>query len=1022
MTRRPASSMSEARAAPAVFTIPAGIPFVDALAARLMDEAGADPLALARMTVLLPTRRGCRALHDAFLRRAEGRPVLLPRLKPLGDLDADELGGAGEDAAEGADAAALPPAMPGLRRQLRLAREIIERGAGPAGSAEDGAPPTAEQAARLAAELARLLDQVQTERLSLDRLDRLVPEDYARHWQRTLDFLGLLRERWPAWLEAEGCLDPAERRNRLLGAQAESWRRDPPKDPVIVAGSTGSIPATADLIEVVAWLPTGRVVLPGLDRGADEDQWQAIIDDAAHPQHGLALLLQRLGLDRAAVADWIDPHGIDPVGEAYGLRPAPPSRARIVAEALRPAATTESWREIRPTIDGERWRLALRGVARIDCPGPQEEAGVIALLLRQTLETPERCAALVTPDRDLARRVAGELRRWDIEIDDSAGRPLADTAPGSYLRLLADMVAERAAPVPLLAALKHPLAAAGRAPGAFRAVVRRLEAALLRGPRPAPGLDGLGRAAAHLVADDAGALRAALAGLEALVAPFARLMEASEVDVAALIEAHVALAEALAATADEPGAARLWAGEAGEAAAGFIAELRQASVAFAPLPGWQYPALIGSLMASLVVRPRHGGHPRLAIWGPLEARLQHADLLILGGLNEGSWPPDPAVDPWLSRPMRRDFGLPPPERRIGLAAHDFAQAMGAAEVVLTRALRVEGTPTVPSRWLQRLDGLLESVGLPDALERPGLPLGWQATLDQPAAVRPVAPPAPRPPVKARPRRLSVTQVETWMRDPYAIYARHVLRLRPLDPIDADPGAAERGSIIHDALHRFVAAHPGALPGDAYERLLDCGREAFSAVLDRPSVWAFWWPRFERIARWFVDVEAARRGATAASFTERSGALDLPGPEGIFRLTATADRIDRLAAGGLEIIDYKTGQVPRAEHVQLGFSPQLPLEAAIAAAGGFAGVPASPITALAYWRMSGGDPAGQLCEIKADAAALAEAAREGVERLIAAFDDPATPYAARPRPDYGPRFSDYDHLARLLEWSAGGDEP
>jgi ATP-dependent helicase/nuclease subunit B len=1009
MTARPARQ----RDRPAVYTIPPGIPFVDALAARLMAEAGDDPLSLARQTVLLPTRRGCRALHEAFLRRGPGRPLLLPRLRPLGDLDPDELMAGGEDVAEGAAAAELPPAMPSLRRQLRLAHEIMATGTSP-----DGSAPTAEQAARLAAELARLLDQVQTERLSLDGLDALVPEDYARHWQRTLDFLALLRERWPALLAAEDCLDPAERRNRLLAAQAEAWRRDPPRDPVIVAGSTGSIPATADLIEVVAWLPTGRVVLPGLDREADEEQWRAILDDAAHPQHGLALLLTRLDLDRAAVADWLE--------AAHGLTATPPSRARLVAEALRPAVTTESWREIRRSIEPERWRLALRGVQRIDCPGPQEEAGLIALMLRQALEAPEKRAALVTPDRDLARRVAGELRRWSIDIDDSAGRPLADTAPGSYLRLIADLAAERAAPVPFLAALKHPLAAAGKEPGAFRALVRKLEIALLRGPRPAPGLDGLRRAAEHLRdADERRSLTALLARLDELAAPFTRLIEAPRAEIAALVDAHVALAEALSATADQAGAARLWAGDAGEAAAAFVAELRQAARAFAPLPGRQYPALIGSLMAGLVVRPRHGGHPRLAIWGPLEARLQHADLLILGGLNEGTWPPEPPVDPWLSRPMRRAFGLPPPERRIGLAAHDFAQAMGAAEVVLTRSLRVEGTPTVPSRWLQRLDGLLESVGLAagdqGALDRPTLPLGWQAMLDHPASVRPVGPPAPRPPVSARPRRLSVTQVETWMRDPYAIYARHILKLKALDPIDADPGAAERGSFIHDALHRFVRDHPGALPVDAYDKLLDCGREAFRKVLDRPAVWAFWWPRFERIAGWFVGVEAARRGEIAASFTERRGTLDLAGPRGAFQLTAKADRIDRIKDGGLVLIDYKTGQVPTDKHVALGFSPQLPLEAAIAAAGGFAEVPAAPAAALAYWRLSGGDPAGEIREIKADAATLATDARAGLERLIAAFDDPATPYAARPRPEYGPRFSDYDHLARLLEWSAGGED-
>lgn len=992
---------------PAVFTIPPGAPFVDALAAGLMAEAGGDPLALARMTVLLPTRRGCRALHEAFLRRAEGRPLLLPRMRPLGDLDPDDLMGGGEEVADGGFAAELPPAMPPLRRQLRLAREILDAAVGP-----DGTPPTAEQAARLAAELARLLDQVQTEQLSLDGLERLVPEDYAAHWQRTIDFLALLRERWPALLQEEGCLDPAERRNRLLAAQAEAWRRNPPKDPVIVAGSTGSIPATAELMAVVAWLPTGWVVLPGLDRDAEEAEWRAIRDDPVHPQHGMAVLLERLGLDRAAVADW----------PLHGVTQTPPTRARIVAEAMRPAPTTESWREIRGRIDPERWRLALRGVRRIDCPGPQEEAGVIALLLRHALEQPERRAALVTPDRELARRVAAELRRWNVDIDDSAGRPLGDTPPGAYLRLVAELVAEAAAPVPLLAALKHPLAACGHEPGVFRALVRRLERAVLRGPRPAAGLAGLLRATAHAEDEHRDELVALVETLNDILAPFDALAHRQRADVAELLEAHVTAAERLARTPDLPGAARLWAGDAGEAAAGFVAELGQAAAAFAPIPGRQYPALFARLMSGIVVRPRYGGHPRLAIWGPLEARLQHADLLILGGLNEGIWPPEPAVDPWLSRPMRRDFGLPPPERRIGLAAHDFAQALGAPEVVLTRSLRVEGTPMVPSRWLQRLDGLLDSVGLADALERPTLPLAWQGMLDRPAAVRPAAPPAPRPPVHARPRRLSATQVETWMRDPYATYARHVLRLKKLDPLDADPGAADRGTFIHQALERFVTAHPGPLPADALDRLLACGREAFGPALDRPAVWAFWWPRFERIARWFIEQERKRRGELAASFTECRGEMELSGPAGPFLLTATADRIDVLRDGRLVILDYKTGQPPKPNDVALGFSPQLPLEAAIAASGGFPGVPTGAIAELAYWRLSGGDPAGEISAMRADAAALAAEAKAGLERLIAAFDDPATPYESRPRADSAPRFSDYEHLARVREWSAIGDAP
>src|SRR5215510_5234113 len=469
LTGFPALSDRAAR----LFTIPPGVSFVDALAAGLLAETSGDPLTLARYTILLPTRRARRGLDDAFLRQADGRPLLLPRTLPLGDIDPDDvaLGGDETAAMETASTIAdMPPAIPALRRQLLLAQAVQTAGRA------SGSPMTIDQATRLAAELARLLDQVQTEQLTFERLRSLVPEDYAAHWQLTLRFLSVLTEQWPRILAAEGCIDPAERRNRTLAAQADAWRQQPPSDPVIAAGSTGSIPATAALIGVIADLPTGRVVLPGLDRELDDETRAAVLEDPAHPQHGLCLLLRRLAVAPTDVRLW-------PIA---GLPSTSSDRAVFVNEALRPAATTERWRALPPTVAS-----ALDGVTRIDCAGPQEEAGVIALVLRSVAEKPGKRAALVTPDRGLARRVAAELKRWDIEVDDSAGQPLDQTPSGTFLRLTAEMPAEELAPIPLLAALKHPLAAGGLEVAAFRAWIRRFEMAALRGPRPAPGIAGL---------------------------------------------------------------------------------------------------------------------------------------------------------------------------------------------------------------------------------------------------------------------------------------------------------------------------------------------------------------------------------------------------------------------------------------------------------------------------------------------------------------------------------------------------
>ena len=995
---------------PGLFTIPAGVPFVDALAAGILLETADDPLALADYVILLPTRRACRAMRDGFLRVTQGKPLLLPRMRPIGDVEADDLM-AGEDT--GLESLDLPPAISDQRRMLLLARLILQWDTALTDVARTAMTP--DHAVRLARELARLIDQVQTERLSFDALDALVPAEHALHWEDTLEFLRLVTTHWPAILESEGCLDPADRRNRLIETLVRRWSAAPPAGPVIAAGTTGSVPATADLLAVIAELPRGRVVLPGLDTAAEDELWEAVAADPTHPQYGMARLLDRLSVGRDAVREW--PAIPAPNGAA--------DRAAVVAEALRPAETTGAWRAL-PRLRAQAL-VALPGdgaktsaLRRIVTPGDKEEADVIALLLRHNLETPGRTAALVTPDRRLARRVAASLRRWGIDIDDSAGRPLGESPPGVFFRAVAEAACESLSPVAFLAACKHPLAAAGLAPVAFRRCIRHLETALLRGPKPAPGIDGLRLTLQESRQESDAELTDLIDTLAGCFGPLIDAVSQREIGFADLLRAHVVAAEALARSDSENGAARLWDGEAGEALAAFVNDLHHAANALPAVSPFAYPDMLEALMAGQVVRPRFGRHARLHIWGPLEARLQHADLIVLGGLNEGVWPADPAPDPWMSRPMRERFGLPLPERRIGLAAHDFAQLVCAPEVVLTRAEKSDGTPTVPSRWLLRLETVLQGCGLAEEFASDTAWLGLQRGLAAVDAHRPMAAPAPTPPVDARPRRLSVTRVETWIRDPYGIYARHVLGLRPLDPLEADPGAADRGTIIHQALDDFQRAHPDALPEDALARLLALGRAAFGATLARPAVRAFWWPRFERIAVWFVKQEAARRAAVAATATEVTGRIDVAGPAGPFTLTATADRIDRFANGGLALVDYKTGAAPSDKQVWAGYAPQLPLEAVIAGQGGFEGVAPGPVEELAHWRLTGGSTPAEVRRIDGDLDELAAKAQAILLGLVRAFDDPEMPYHVVPYPDPArrPRFNDYEHLERMREWAAG----
>ncbi len=993
------------RSSSALYTIPAGVPFADALAQGLLSRSDGDPAALAAMRIMLPTRRACRTMREAFLRLSHGKPLLLPRLQPLGDIDEDELTLALDDEALSGALLTLPPAMPPLRRQILLARAIAALPAYTRGPAQDFA---------LAGALGRFMDQIYTEGLDLKALPALVQDEtLAAHWQVTVEFLTILSARWPEILAENGAIDAADRRGRLLALLADHWQAAPPQTPVIAAGSTGSIPATGRLLKVIAGLPQGMVILPGLDTVMDEESWQAL--DDTHPQATLGHLLEaHLGVTRTDIRDWPhEPPATIQADEPPALQARTQAARRTLAtEMMRPAATTAQWRRLSPDeTDADALKGTLGRLARFEADTPQQEALMIALLMRQTLETPDRTAALVTPDRALARRVVTTCRRWGLTVDDSAGTALTETAPGSYLRLCAAVLSGGFQAGALAALLKHELCRFGYSRTEKAARIAVLETVALRGPPPR----------------DFAALRTRLPGnetvqdfaaaLEQHFAPLANLMQDGAAPFAALLDAHITLAETLAA--GPAGDHNLWQGDDGEAAALFLADLRAQAALMPALDDASYLSLLEQLMRTITVRPSYGTHPRLLILGQLEARLMQADLVILGGLNEGTWPPDPASEPWLSRPMRARFGLPAPERQIGLAAHDFIQGFCAPHVVLTRARRAGNAPSVPARWWQRLDTVLQALTIDPAGLSPGLPRSWLTALDQPSGPpQPAARPAPRPPVSARPDALYVTAIERWMRDPYSLYARYILGLRKLPDLEEQTDAALRGTLMHEALDAFVRAHPDTLPDSAAALLLDQGRTLLADQADADRLWGFWWPRFTRLAAWFVDHERQWRLMAAPLATEAEGrlALDIDGSP--FTLSAKADRIDRLRAGGYALVDYKTGGTPSGREIEAGFAPQLPLEALILEAGGFADIPPGPAAYTGFWKMSGGVPPGEEKTVSAASAA----ARAGLEGLVRAFRDPQTPYYSLPRPDAAPpaAWQDYAHLARVPEWTALDD--
>jgi ATP-dependent helicase/nuclease subunit B len=982
--------------APKIFTIAAGTPFAQALAQGLIARAGPDPLALAAMTIYLPTRRAARNFGEVFA-RIGGGAALLPQFRPLGDAEEDDLP---FDAAS--DAPELAPAIAPVRRQLLLAA-LIRRWL----QAQRAEELTFAQAASLADSLCVVMDEMENQGVDPARLTDLAPAVLARHWEEVADFLGLLKNAWPEILAAEKRMNPAARRSLAIEALARRLADDPPPGPVIAAGSTGSIPATARLLDTIARLPQGAVVLPGLDKILDAESWNAL--DPGHPQFGLKQLLAQFGVARADVADWGAP-----------LRE---NRVQVLREALRPAPTTDAWQALRKKgaadiSDG------LAGLGVLHAADPAQEALAIALALRHSLETPQRSAALVTPDRNLARRVAGELRRWKIEIDDSSGRPLSHMAAGRFLCLLAEAAAARFAPVALLALLQHPFASGGQETAQFRHRARLLDRFCLRGPSPDPGLDGIAAAIGRARDDkrlveqrpELEALALWWDGVAVLLRPLESCFSHTQIDLGEIVQHHIAVATALAT--DQSGADALTRGEDGATAARLLADVIEGGMDIPPIEPDSYPTLFRSLAAKCTVRAATGRHPRLAILGPLEARLLHFDFVVLGGLNEGTWPASAAADPWFSRLMRASLGLEQPERAIGLAAHDFSILAAGPEVLLTRSRRSQGAPTIPSRWLQRLMQLTRGLEL-DAALQPDTNYGALAlALTRPRAQTPIAPPMPRPPLSARPRSLSVTEIETWQRDPYAIYARHILRLRPLKALEEETGPLERGSAIHLALEKFVREHPQDLPPDAAARLIAIADSVFAQAGIPKAVLALWRPRFAGAAHWFIDKERERRSRILRSHLEIRGTREFSGPGGSFHLRCRADRIDELVSGGGAVLDYKTGLLPSMKQVREMLAPQLPLEGAILSVGGFDGVAALTPEELTYLRLTGGAEPGEERNIE-DAALLSEKAAQELAAHIALFDDAATPYPSRVRPYRSDVAGDYDHLARVREWSLTG---
>lgn len=981
--RKPFWPMAEG-ARPNVFTIPPHRAFADALAAGLIARCRGDRLALARTTILLPNNRAQRTLTDAFVRRAEGGGLLLPRLVAIGDPELSERLGAMLDPAGDHDP--VPPAIEPMQRQLMLARLVQNA------RAQAADPVDAAEAMRLAADLARVVDQMHVEEVRFGSIVEAVAPELARHWQASLTVLEAILHSWPHVLATVGKIDLADRRNRLLDQAASKWHEEGSATSIVAAGITTSAPAIARMLRSIAFLNNGLVVFPGIDCELPANQWDALGPHGAetgkraietHPQFQMKLLLDRMGIARGEIRKW----------RWGGGRDSAAVRSRAVAHAMAPAEFTHGWQTLKVS------QRRLSGVRAAVFGTPGEEAQAVAIGLREAVETPGLTAALVTPDRNLARRVVAHLKRWGIDADDTAGEPLSVTPPGTLLLALAEVIAESFAPVPLLALLKHPLVRAGEGRLEWLEGVRRLDRAL-RGPRPPAGLEGITAFLKTGEGRDRKIRQEAQGFWNEALQMLPRGGEGLGPLLAALREGATGLAGDSA-----------WAGPAGRQAAALIAELEASAMAGPEIARVEVlPRLLRDLFDGVAVRPPQGGHPRISIRGLIEARLAHEDLVILGGLNEGVWPAAPAPDPWLAPAIRRALDLPGLERRIGLAAHDFVSALGAPQVLITRARRDERAPTIASRFLLRLEAMTGGVTRAPQLQR------WTKALDHTAGPPAYASrPAPRPKVSERPRRLAVTKLDRLKADPFAFYADAMLGLARWDMVDADPTPAWRGTMVHSVFESWMkedGCDPAKLRARAESMLRD--------LVAHPVMKALWEPRLLEAIDWVAaKIQGNAHEGRIPLVAEIFGQTKVAGIE----LYGKVDRIDRLADGRLAIVDYKTGKPPSRKQVEAGFALQLGLLGLIAEHHGFADV-TGPAAAYEYWSLARekGQFGHVMSPVGARGISAEDFATHAARHLTEAIENWLTgdaPFTAKLHPEFAP-YGDYDQLMRLDEWYGRAD--
>ena len=963
-----------------VFACPPGLNFADAIADGLRERMRDHPRELMGRVVIYANAA---RMRDKILQRFQsGTAGFVPKIRLITDIPSDF--------------GAQPDISPKntLQRRLEL-RQMVSRLV----EQEPGLAPLS-AVPDLSDSLFSLIEEMADEGVTHSDIAALDVTDESGHWERAQRFLSIVTNFvGPGSRENIGAAEWF--RNGAI-ALVDQWKSEPPKYPVLIVGSTGSRGTTAMLMRAAAQTENCALVLPGFDQHMPANVWNRLALDEPtedHPQFRFAQFLADLNMQAGEVLEW-----------ANGTTQAQRNRNAVISLSLRPAPVTNHWITESQKLVG--LPSAMSGVSILEAPDARKEALAIAIAMREGLEI-GKSTALITPDPELTRMVTVALRRWNIVPDSSMGQPFGQSPPGRLMRQIMRLGSETPETEAVLALLKHPLVHSGAERGEHLTHTRLLELWLRKNRVPfvephlvEAWLKTLDESAFSRCWSDwlkASVLSGALSGRANLVS---------------LCKRHFELAEDLCAGSVKGApSAELWNERAGQVLAEFHSEITQAAPHGGKMVLAEYLALFENLMKGREVRATINSHPQVMIWGTLEARVQTVDRVILGGLNEGIWPETNSADPWLNRSLRREAGLLVPDRKIGLSAHDYQIAVAAPEVILSRSFRTADAETVPSRWINRLCNLLSGMsgeGKEIWDEMRGRGSVWVELanrVETPASTdQPELRPAPIVPPFARSRRLSVTDVTRVAQDPYALYARQVLRLEPVPPLHAAPDARTKGIAIHEIADRGLKAfNPHGAFEEEKARFLKQVEDVLSETTPWPETRALWESQIRAILSDLLTQEAERRLLGDIALTESKATLMLQ--DGKTQLVCKADRIDRTPEGEAILYDYKTGQLPPRSSVGVQ-EMQLLLEALIVEQGGFEELGPTKVRALAYLAIKRGL---ESTEVDLTPDQMSKVADE-LEQFTRAYFDTDYGHVSRRYPNSYD--GDFDHLARHGEWADG----